>query len=153
VQFTRKDILGLFELRKVLENYALNKVSRLGLMHPADKENLMKMADIVLALKDKLQQPEKFSLDSEQMHLFIAADFSFHAFLISLSQNVRIHRVVNEIRLLMRVFTMRRQGHTIEGLDRIYKRHKALMNFIERKMPPQSFRCSLSFAGEPEGTA
>lgn len=133
MQFSREDILDLCELREALETYALSKVARLGLMRPSDKERLVTMIDAVRLLKDELQKSGKSSLDPEGMHRFIAADFSFHALLMGLSQNVRMHRVVNETRLLMRVFSMRTQGHTVDDLDRIYKQHKELMEAIERR--------------------
>jgi DNA-binding GntR family transcriptional regulator len=133
VQLSREDILDICELREALESYALNKVARLGLMRPADKERLAKMVDAVLMLRNELEQSGKSSLDTEQMHRFISTDFSFHAMLICLSQNVRIHRTVNETRLLMRIFSMRTQGHTVEDLDRIYKQHKELMESVARQ--------------------
>lgn len=133
VQFSREDILDLCELREALETYALSKATRLGLMRPDDKVRLTKMVDVLLTLKDELEKSGQPTLSPEQMQRFIAADFSFHALLMGLSQNARIHRVVNETRLLMRIFSMRTEGHTAEDLSRIHKQHKDLMEAIERR--------------------
>lgn len=135
VQFTREDILDLCELREALETYALSKVARLGLMRPSDKERLLPLVDLILVLKDQLEKSGEAALNAEQMARFIGADFSFHALLMGLSQNARIHKVVNETRLLMRIFSMRKQGHSASDLERIYLQHKELMDAIERKDP------------------
>ncbi|MDR3409489.1 MAG: GntR family transcriptional regulator [Formivibrio sp.] len=133
VQFTREDILDLCELREALEIYALSKVARLGLMRPDDKERLGQLVNAILVLKDELEKSGETALNADQMTRFIAADFSFHALLIGLSQNARIHKVVNETRLLMRIFSMRKQGHNAADLDRIYLQHKDLVDAIEHK--------------------
>jgi DNA-binding GntR family transcriptional regulator len=132
MQFTREDILDLCELREALETFALTKVTRLGLMQPGDKISLQKLAEAIKALKDELQKSGKIALNADQMSRFIAADFNFHALLMGLSQNARIHKVVNETHLLMRIFTMRKRGHSAEDLERIYKQHKELIEAIER---------------------
>jgi len=140
VQFTREDILDLCELREALETYALSKVARLGLMRPSDKERLNFLVDAVSALKDELVKSGEAVLNPDQMKRFIAADFSFHAHLIGLSQNVRIHKVVSETRLLMRVFSMRKLGHTVADLERIYMQHRELMEAIERMDTAETLR-------------
>lgn len=133
VQFTREDIVDLCELREALETYALSKVARFGLMRPGDKERLQKLVDAILVLKDGLIKSGKPALDEVKMKHFIAVDFSFHALLIALSQNVRINKVVNDTRLLMRIFSMLRRGHNADELERIYLKHKKLLDCIERQ--------------------
>lgn len=140
VQFTREDLLDLFEMREALETFALSKVARLGLMQPADKQRLLSLVDVIRALKAELEASGADLLNAEQMSRFQAADFSFHALLIGLSQNARIHRKVNETRLLMRIITMRRQGHDAADLDRIHRQHAELVDAIDRKDPVEAAR-------------
>ena len=133
VQFTREDVLDLCELREALETYALCKVARLGLIRSKDRELLQKFVDAIDVLKEELKSSRESVLNIDQMHRFIAADFSFHALLIALSHNARIHKVVSETRLLMRLFLIRRRGHNVADLERIYQQHTELIEFIERQ--------------------
>lgn len=132
-QFTREDILDFCELREALETYALSKIARVGLMKPEDKERLQVLVDGILVLRDELVKSGQSALSHDQMNRFISVDFSFHALLMELSQNVRIHKVVNETRLLMWVFSLRRQGHSVADLERIHAQHQELLNAIERQ--------------------
>lgn len=132
-QFTREDILDFCELREVLESYALGKVARLGLMKPDDKARLQELVDDILVLKSELVKLNQPMLNAEQMNRFISADFAFHALLLTLSQNARIHKVVNETRLLMWVFSFRRLGHSIADLERIHSQHQELLDSIAKQ--------------------
>lgn len=136
VQFTREDVLDLCELREALEVYALSKVARLGLVRENDRDRLQKLVDAILQLKDELLKSGEPVLNAELMHQFLALDFSFHALLMGLSQNARIHKVVTETRLLMRVFAMRRHGHDAGDLDRIHRQHAEILECIIRKDVP-----------------
>lgn len=140
VQLTRENIIDLYELREALEMYALGKVARLGLMRTAERGQLQKHVNAILALKDELMKSGEAVLNAEQMNRFIAADFSFHALLIGLSQNARIHKVVNDTRLLMRIFSMSLQSHDAQALDRIYRQHDELLDAIERRDGPTTVK-------------
>lgn len=133
VRFTRDDIVDLCELREALETYALSKAAREGLMRPNDKVRLQKLIAAVGDIKKELVKSGKGALDEEGMKRFIAVDFAFHATLIGLSHNVRLTRIVNDTRLLMRIFTLLRRGHTAAELERIAQRHVELLNHLERR--------------------
>lgn len=133
VQFSREDVLDLCELREALEIYALTKVARQGLTRPDEKKRLRELVDALLTLREELEKSGDPALNDEQMRRFVASDFNFHALLIGLSRNARIHQVVSETRLLMRIFLMRRKGHSAEDLERIHKQHKELLDAIERQ--------------------
>lgn len=150
VRFTREDIVDLCELREALETYALSKVARLGLMRPSERERLQKLVDAILILKEELLTSGKPALDEEKMKRFIAVDFNFHALLIALSQNMRINKVVNDTRLLMRIFTMLRRGHNAAELDRIYLKHKELLDCIERQDVPATVKTISEYLQESQ---
>jgi DNA-binding GntR family transcriptional regulator len=67
------------------------------------------------------------------MHRFVTCDLSFHTLLIRMAANARIMKVLNETRLLMRIFAIHRQGHTIELLERIHRYHAAVLNAVETR--------------------
>jgi DNA-binding GntR family transcriptional regulator len=132
IQLTRENILDTYELREALEMYAVGKVARLGLMRASDRERLQGLVDSILVLRDELVQAGQAALDADQTNRLLAADLSFHALLIGLSQNVRINKVVNDTRLLLRIFTMRRESHDAAALERIYQQHNDLLECIDR---------------------
>ena len=133
VQLTRENILDTYELREALEIYAAGKTARMGLMRPADKAQLQTLVDAIQQLQDELEKSGQRVLDEEQTNRLLAADLSFHALLIGLSQNARINKVVNDTRLLMRIFTIRRESHDAEALRYIYQQHKELLDSIEQR--------------------
>lgn len=140
IQMTRENIIDTCELREALEIYAVGKVARLGLLRPADQEQLEALIHRIEILRDELAASGQPSLNEEQNNRLLAADLSFHALLIGLSQNGRINKVVNDTRLLLRIFTMRRENHNVPALERIHKQHKELMKQIQRRDEPAACR-------------
>ncbi|MGD1101574.1 MAG: GntR family transcriptional regulator, partial [Terriglobia bacterium] len=108
---TRQDIIELYELREALEVYAVGKAARHP-FHQADLDKLQALTDAILTFKDDLDRAGGPELDQEQMRRFAAHDLAFHSHLMRLAANARILKVVNETRLLIRIFAIRRHGHT-----------------------------------------
>jgi DNA-binding GntR family transcriptional regulator len=140
IQMTRENIIDTCELREALEIYAVGKVARLGQLRPAEQERLEALIHQILVLRDELIASGQTVLDEAQNNRLLAADLSFHALLIGLSQNVRINKVVNDTRLLLRIFTMRRESHNVQALERIHGQHKQLMEAIVRQDEAASCR-------------
>jgi DNA-binding GntR family transcriptional regulator len=134
VQLTRQDIIDLYELREALEVYAVAKVAR-QTSSPADLERLEGFTNDILVLRDELNQSGAGALNARQMHRFVASDLSFHTLLMRMAANARIMKVLNETRLLMRIFAMHRQGHTAELLERIYGYHSAVLGAVGGRDP------------------
>lgn len=128
-KLVRQDIIDLYELREALEVYAVGKASRQP-MHPADLAKLQNLADAILPLKDELEQQSKPQLDSDQMIRFSALDLSFHTYLMNLAANARILKVVNDTRLMIRIFEIRRQGHTATLLQEVHRWHSEVVRAI-----------------------
>lgn len=139
VTFTRQDIVDLYELREALELYAVGKVAR-QVTQQAEIDRLQKLAESILALKNELNRSGMPDLDEEQMRQFIAKDLGFHTFLIRMARNARILKTVNETRLLIRIFSMRRHGHNEVLLDHIYRSHTDVVRAIAERDPEQAKR-------------
>jgi DNA-binding GntR family transcriptional regulator len=140
IQLTRENIIDTYELREALEIYAVGKVARLGLLRPVDKEQLHSLVNRIKELHDELTSSGLPALDEVQTNRLLAADLSFHALLIGLSQNVRINKVVNDTRLLLRIFTIRRESHDVPTLERIRFEHNELLESIENRDEPTTCR-------------
>src|SRR5579884_1684081 len=132
VQLTRQDIIDLYELREALEVYAVAKVAREGASR-GDLERLGALTNEVLLLRDELRESSETALNGKQMHRFVTCDLSFHTLLIRMAANARITKVLNETRLLIRIFAMHRQGHTADLLERIHRYHSAVLRAVSRK--------------------
>ena len=129
VMLNRQDIIELYELREALEVYAVGKVARHAL-RPSDIERLQSMCDAVWMLKEELDESGKPELNGTQMERFMADDLHFHTLLIRAAGNARIWKLINETRLLMRIFSMRRQGHTSKLLANIHRQHSEVLRAV-----------------------
>lgn len=129
VQLTRQDIIDLYELREALEVYSARKAAR-STIRPMDLKRWQDIVDEILILKRELEQSGKHTLDSEQMHRFVTSDLSFHALLMRLAVNNRMLKVVNDTRLLIRIFSISRSGYDASMLEQIHGQHSAIIQAI-----------------------
>ena len=128
-QFRRQDITELYELREALEVYSARKAAQLQL-RPVDLERWQDLCDELLALKRELEQSGAAALSGEQMHRFIMADLSFHNMLMRLARNDRMLKVVNDTRLLIRIFGIQRPRYDAATLERIHQQHSAIIQAV-----------------------
>ena len=140
VQLARQDIIDLYELREALEVYAVGKVARIGI-RPTDVQRLRGLANEINQLRGELIAGGASELNDEQMHRFVGSDLGFHTLLMRAAANVRIQKVVNETRLLIRVFSIHRRGHTLEELDRIHQSHGEVLDAVESHQPERAMAC------------
>jgi DNA-binding GntR family transcriptional regulator len=131
-QLKREDIIELYELREALEVYSVGKVASVPL-RPADKDRLQYMVDVIPSLKAELEASGQSELGDEQMQRFIACDLGFHALLMSMTNNSRIQKLVNDTRLLIRIFAIHRSGHSAALLESIYGHHQRILNAVARQ--------------------
>lgn len=139
VQFRRQDIIELYELREALEVYSARKAARLEI-RTMDKQRWQDICDALLTLKSELEKSGRPTLDADQMHRFIAADLNFHNMLMCLARNDRILKVVNDTRLLIRIFGIQREGYDAANLKRIYEQHCAIIQAVTGHDPETAMR-------------
>lgn len=137
VQMRRSDIVDLYELREALEVYVVGKVARQQIAR-SDLARLRKLADETLVLKDELTQTGATTLNAEQMHRQVASDLSFHTLLMRLAGNIRILKVVNETRLLIRIFAMKHRGHEVAELEEIHRQHGEILHAVAERDPERA---------------
>lgn len=128
-QLTRQSIIDLYELREALEVFAVGRAAKNGI-RSADREHLESTLEQTQVLLKELKTSNRRELNAEQMRRFSASDLAFHALLIRLAANVRILKVVNETRLMIRIFGIQRSGHKREELERIYRHHKEILQAV-----------------------
>ena len=138
-KLTRQDIIELYELREAIEVYAVGKAARYP-SHRTDIDKLLALTDAILTFKDDLDRASGSELDQEQMLRFAAYDLGFHSHLVRLAANARILKVVNETRLLIRIFAIGRRGHSWAQLEEIHRRHSEVVRAIAEQNPERAMR-------------
>jgi DNA-binding GntR family transcriptional regulator len=133
-QLTRDDVIELYELREALEVFAVGKTARAP-MASSDKQRLQHLVDEIGALRHELEKSGCGALDARQMERFIACDLGFHALLISMANNSRLHKIVNETRLLIRIFAIYREGHDRDSLKNIQRYHQKILDSVVKQQP------------------
>lgn len=128
-QLTRQSIVDLYELREALEVFAVGRAAVHG-VRPADKAHLDSLLETTQMLLRELKGGSKSELGAEQMKRFAISDLGFHALLIRLAANARILKVVNDTRLMIRIFAIRKRGHRKEELERIHRHHRAILQAV-----------------------
>jgi len=137
IQLSRQDIVELYELREALEVYAVGKAAREPL-RASELQRLEGLADEILALKAELEQSRAEALNAKQMHRFMICDLGFHTLLMRMAGNSRILKVVNETRLLIRIFAIRRNGHRVIELDQIHRQHRDILQSVADRQPERA---------------
>jgi DNA-binding GntR family transcriptional regulator len=138
-QLTRSDITDLYEVREALEVFAVAKVALRGVPH-GDLVQLQEANAGLLELKNELLAGGGGTLDEGQMERFVRLDLSFHALIVLLTLNTRMRKIINEARVLIQIFAMRRRGHDAEMLDKIWRQHTAVTEALLNRRPEEARR-------------
>ena len=132
MEFSKRDIAELYELREALEVYSVGKAAA-HTLHPSDVETLQSLVKGVLVLRDELLLSGEPGLSPEQMQRFVVNDLNFHATLMRSAGNRRILKVVADTRVLINIFAMRRKGHSAAQLLDIHGYHSEVVGAVVRK--------------------
>lgn len=133
-QLKREDIVELYELREALEVFAVGKIARAPMRTP-DKSRLQQLVDEIAKMQRELEKAKRPALDARQMEHFIECDLGFHALLMSMANNSRLQKVVNDTRLLISVFAIHREGHDRASLKSIQRYHQKILDAVSRQQP------------------
>jgi len=139
VEFSRRDVAELYELREALEVYAVGKAARHKL-RDSELQTLERLVSDVLLLRDELQASGEPHLKADGMRRFIKLDLDFHTMLVRSAANSRILKVVADTRVLLNIFAIRRKGHDAGQLTQIHRYHSQILAAIERGDPEQGTR-------------
>ena len=139
VEFSRRDVAELYELREALEVYAVGKASEHQL-RSSDLETLKRAVNEVLVLRDELEASRESHLNAAAMRRFIRLDLQFHTMLVRAAANSRILKVVADTRVLLNIFAIRRKGHDAGQLAQIHRYHSQVLEAIVRGDPPEAMR-------------
>ena len=117
VDFSRREVAELYELREALEVYAAGKAAEHGLP-PAELARAKNLLGEVINLRDELATSGEVRLGSEAMARFIRNDLQYHILLVRASANSRILKAVPTITRWTRALSMRSPSTTREAVKR-----------------------------------
>ena len=143
VEFSKREIGELYELREALEVYAVGKAAEHA-VRPSDLEQLKRTLTDVMGLREELLALGAQGLSGEQMQRFVQIDLSFHSILLRAAGNRRILKAITDTRVLLNVFAMRRKGHNAAQLADIHGYHSDVLDAVIRRDPATAMR----FMGE-----
>ena len=139
VEFSRREVAELYELREALEVYASGKAAEHGL-HPSELDALQRVVNEILVLRDELETSGQHHLGIAGMERFIRIDLYFHSTLVRAAANSRILKAVTDTRVLLNIFGIRRKGHDAAQLTQIHREHDEILAAIARKNPQEAMR-------------
>ena len=139
VQLKRQDIIDLYELREALEVYAVGKVAQRS-NSVREFERLKQLVSEIAELESELERANQPELNERQMQRFIACDLGFHSLLVRMAANARILKLVNETRLLIRIFAIHRQGHGAAMLGSIRAQHSEMIRAVSERNAQSAMR-------------
>jgi len=139
VDFSRREVAELYELREALEVYAAGKAAEHGL-RALELDALKELVGAVLVLRNELKVSGEHHLGPEAMRRFIRIDLQFHSGLVRAAANSRILKAVADTRVLLNIFGIRRTGHDAAQLTQIHRYHHEILTAIARKDPAEAMR-------------
>jgi DNA-binding GntR family transcriptional regulator len=131
VDFSRRDVAELYELREALELYAVRKAADQKL-RAEELETLEGLIREILLLRDELEASDESQLNANRMRRFIRTDLQFHTMLVRAAANSRILKAVTDTRVLLNIFGIRRKGHDVAQLTQIHRHHRDILAAIVR---------------------
>ncbi len=132
VEFSKRDVAELYELREALEVYAVGKAAE-HTLRPPDLDTLRRLVSEILILRDELEQSGEARLNAAQMRRFVQIDLNFHALLVRAAANRRVLKAFADTRVLLNIFAMRRKGHDAAQLAEIHRYHSQVLAAVVRK--------------------
>src|SRR5262249_35873032 len=132
VEFSRRDVAELYDLREALEVYAAGRGAEQGL-RPGEFDPIAGVVADVLLLRDELKVSGEPYLNAEGMRRFVRVDLQFHSLIVRAAANSRILKAVADTRVLLNIFAIRRKGHDANQLTQIHRYHSEVLAAIAAK--------------------
>lgn len=132
VEFNKRDIAELYDLREALETYAVGKAAEHDL-RPEDSQTLDEFVVTIVRMREELERSGEPRLAPDQMHILVQADLNFHAVLVRAAANRRLLKAFADARVLLAIFAMRRKAHDLNQLIKIHGYHSGILEAVKRK--------------------
>jgi len=128
--FTRREVIELYELREALETFAAGKSASL-IADPA-LAKLDRYCNEMQRLGNELAASGSGMLDDAKLTRFLAADMAFHLLIVRTAGNERILELTKQSRTISRLFRMRRQRHCLQVVQRTHDFHRRIVDALRQ---------------------
>ena len=128
---TRQDIIELYELREALEVHAIGKVAAQGLS-PRMLEPLDALVEEMRVIAADLKKSGKPALESDDLKPFVTCDLRFHTLLLQAAGNQRMLKILDSTSLLLRVFALPREHHTLALVSEVHRFHRRILDAVAK---------------------
>lgn len=122
------EIEELFDLREVIEGYAVSRAS--SRITPAQLEKLRGLSTEMQNIIVEFSASGLPTLDAEFAIKWFTADSAFHLMLLQISGNRKALKVANELRIMTQILGHRRMDHDLPDLQRIYNEHNQIIEQV-----------------------
>jgi DNA-binding GntR family transcriptional regulator len=126
---TRRDIVELYEVREALEVFSIGRITARGL-EASELDGLEMSVTEIRAVTEELKRSGEPALKGEALQRFLASDLRFHMRLIQAGGNERMLKMLDATNLLLRIFTFRREHHTVKLLKDVHHFHRRILDAV-----------------------
>ncbi|MGB8169917.1 MAG: GntR family transcriptional regulator [Chthoniobacteraceae bacterium] len=132
VRVPGRDELGeMYAVREALESYAAAEAA-MKIGRPALQE-LEEAFGQMCAIADKFRDSGQELLGGSLLHDFIQADLSFHRIIVAAAGNRYMSKILDDARLLVRVFTATFWQYDLEKLTEANRFHQRLLDAMRNR--------------------
>jgi len=128
--FTRREVIELYELREALETFAVGKAATL--ITDSTLTLLERYCDEIRRLGNELAESGAGMLDDAALKRFLAADMAFHLLIVRTAGNQRILDLTKQSRTISRLFRIRRQRHSLQVVQHAYEFHRRIADALRQ---------------------
>ena len=134
--FTRREVIELYELREALETFAAGKAATLITEQTLNR--LDRYCDEMRRLGNELAASGAGMLEDTALKRFLAADMAFHLLIVRTAGNERIMQLVKQSRTISRLFRLRRQRHSLLVVQRAHEFHHRIAEALRQRDSPSA---------------
>ncbi|RYX82653.1 GntR family transcriptional regulator [bacterium] len=126
----QRELRELYEVREALESHAATIATTV-----LDDEGMAEMERLhkeVQAISNETQARGLEFLDEPLLHRFFEADIGFHSMIIGATDNRRTLKIINEFRVVQRVYEYGRMTYTLDVIDSAAREHGKVFDALRR---------------------
>lgn len=126
----RQELRELYQVREALEGHAAHEAATV-----LDSQALDTMEALLQELNmvaQELHHRELDFLDEQLLHRFFNADIGFHSIISEAMGNRRMLKIINEFRVIQRVFEYDRMDYSFPFLESVAREHGEVLDALRR---------------------
>lgn len=124
----KSELRELYEVREALEGHAATVAATK--LQAADLAAMERLQQELIALVAEMRARELSVLDEPLLRRFFASDISFHDTIVRAPGNGRVLKIINEFRVVQRVFEYDRMSYTAQLVESAAREHGEILRAL-----------------------